>query len=162
MNTVRVIVGAYLVLVANVCLAADITGSIVPPFPTGWKDQGGACIGGGLGRDKICEYSIGVLEHGSQLVLYIGRSAPPIDPKIPRWLVTDQMPYPKAPAGFHVVFGPCERDGTQDETIIAIVKTTDTEWYNTVRSAFRANVRTGRFERTPTTGVRCYNEGWGV
>src|SRR3989442_12222534 len=162
MNIVRVMIGACLVLVANVCLAGDIRGSIVPPFPKGWKDQGGACIGGPLGFDKICEYSIGVLEEGSQLVLYIGKSAPPIDAKTPRWLVTDQMPYPKAPAGFHVVLGSCERDGTRDETIIAIVKTTDTEGYDTVRSAFHRNLSTGRFERTSTTGMRCRNEGWGV
>jgi len=162
MNTVRAIIGACLVLIANACLAGDITGSIVPPFPEGWKDQGGACIGSSLGHDKICEYSIGVVEEGSQLVLYIGKSAPRIDPKKARWLVTDQMPYPKTPAGLRVVFADCERDGRPDETIIAIVKTTDTEWYNTVRSAFRANLTTGRFETTSTKGVRCRNEGWGV
>jgi len=56
----------------------------------------------------------------------------------------------------------CERDGTRDETIIAIVKTTDTEWYDTVRSAFRANLSTGRFEERPPRGCGCRNEGWGV
>jgi len=116
------ILGLGLMTLASACVANDITGTIVPPFPEGWKDQGGACIGSSLGPNSSCDYSIGVLEKPGQLILYIGKSAPRIDPKKAHWLVTDQIPYPKTPTGFQVVYSLCERDGKPDETIIAIVK----------------------------------------
>lgn len=142
-------------LLAGACVAGGLTGTSVPPVPTGWKDQGGACISG-------CDYSIGVLEKSDQLILYIGKSVTRIDPKKARWLITDQMPYPKTPSGFEVVYSLCERNGNPDETIIAVVKTIDAEWYTTVRFAYRANPSTGRFEKISTKGVRCLNDGWGV
>ena len=151
-----------LMLLAGACVAGDLTGTIVPPFPDGWKYQGGACVASSLGIERSCDYSIGVVEKDNHLVLYFGKSAPRIDPKKARWLVSDQMPYPEAPSGFHVVYGLCERNGKPDETIIAIVKTTDTEWSTVVRSAYRANLDTGRFEKTYIKGLRCRNEGWGV
>jgi len=158
MKAIARIWGASLMLLAGVCTANDITGTFVPTYPEGWKDHGGACIG----LDNRCDYSIGVLEKDKQLILYFGKSAPRSDPKKARWLITDQMPYPKAPAGFQVVYGDCERDGRPDKTIIAVVKTTDTEWYTTVHFAYRANLNTGRFEKTPINGIRCINIGWGL
>jgi len=162
MRAIARIVGLTLMSLAGACAATDIIGTIAPPYPDGWKDHGGACIGGSLGPNKTCDYSIGVLEKTDQLILFIGKSATRIDPKKARWLVTDIMPYPKTPSGFQVVYSLCERNGTPDETIIAIVKTTDTEWYTTVRFAYRANLNTGRFEKTSPKGVQCRNDGWGV
>lgn len=149
-------------MLAAACAANDITGAVVPSFPGGWQYHGDACIGASLSRNKSCDYSIGVLEKPGQLILYIGKSATRIDPKKVRWIVTDQMPYARTPTGFQVVYSLCERNGKADETIIAIVKTTDTEWYTNVRFSYRANLSTGRFEKTSTKGVRCLNEGWGV
>lgn len=144
-----------LMFLAGSCVANELTGTIVPPFPTGWKDHGGACLDG-------CNYNIGVLEKPGQLILYMGKSAPRVDPKKARWLVTDQMPFPKTPTGFEVVYSLCERNREPDETIIAVVKTIEAEWYTTVKLAYRANLSTGRFEKTTTKGVRCLNDGWGV
>ena len=155
MKAITRIFSLSVMLLASPSKANDIIGTIVPPYPEKWRDQGGACI-------ASCDYSIGVLEKSNRLFLYFGKSAPRTDPKKARWLVTDQMPYPKTPPGFQVVYGLCERDGKPDDTIIAIVKTTDAEWYTTVRSAYRANFNTGRFEKISTKGVRCQNEGWGV
>ena len=146
---------------AGTAVAGDLTGKFVPPYPEGWKDKGGACIADGLGPGKSCDYSIGIVEKNSQLILILGKSAPKINPKKARWLVTDQMPYPKTPQDFHVDFGHCEVNGQLDATIIAIVKTTNTEWYTTVRTAFRANLTTERFEAVPIMGIRCINAGWG-
>lgn len=149
-------------LLVGTCVAGDLTGTIVPPFPDGWKDQGGACIAGSLGAEKICDYSIGVVEKDNHLVLFFGKSAPRTDPMKPRWLVTDQMPYPEAPTGFQVVYNQCERNGKPDQTIVAVIKTANTEWYTVVRSAYKANLDTGRFEKISIKGLRCGNEGWGV
>jgi len=162
MKTTTILFCLFLTLLSHPCKATNLIGSIVPPYPVEWKSQGGACIGGSLGIERSCDYSIGIIEKSGQLHMYFGKSAPRIDPKKARWFVTDQMLYPKTPAGFHVVYGLCERDGKSDETIIAIVKTTDTEWYTNVKSAYRANLSTGRFEKTSIKGIRCVNEGWGV
>lgn len=161
MQIIIAMIGLVLMLISNSCLASDLTGSIVPPFPDGWMDGGGACIAKSLGADKMCEYSIGVLQGPSGLLLYIGKSAPRIELKKARWLVTDQMSFPQTPRDQQVVFSVCELNGEIDETIIAVVKTTDTEWYATVRQAYRANLKTGRFEEIPPKGIRCLNEGWG-
>ena len=158
----KIIVGIWsLLLFASTCVAGDLTGTIVPPFPDGWKDRGGACIAGSLGTKRICDYSIGVLEKDNKLVLYFGKSVSSPDPKKAHWLVTDQMPYPETPSGYSVVYSVCERNRKPDETIVAIVKTTDTKWY-VARSAYRANLGTGRFEKTSIKGLRCGNEGWGL
>ena len=143
-------------------MATGIRGSIVPSFPEGWKDEGGACISSSLGADKMCDYSIGIVRASSGLYLYIGKKAPRIEPKKARWLVTDQMPYPQIQHGQELVFSLCERNGELDQTILAVVKTTDTEWHTTARLAYKVNLNTGRFERIPPKGIRCLNEGWGI
>jgi hypothetical protein len=160
MKTIVGILG--LLLFAGTCIAGDLIRTIVPPFPDGWKDQGGACIAGSLGVEKSCDYSIGVVKKDNHRFLYFGKSAPRTDPKKARWFVTDQMPYPKAPTGFQVVYGLCERNSRRDDTIIAVVKTTDTEWHTVVRSAYKANLETGLFEKISIKGLRCGNEGWGL
>lgn len=142
--------------------ANGVVGSIVPPYPEGWKHRGGACIASSLGANRSCEFSIGILEKSNKLFFHFGKSVPRTDPKQARWLITDQMPYPETTPGFQVVYGLCEKDGKPEDTIIAVVKTTDTEWYTTVHSAYRANLNTGRFEDTSTEGVRCLSEGWGM
>lgn len=151
-----------LMLLSQACMAIELIGSIVPPFPEGWKDESGACISISLGTDRICEYSIGTLRADGTLIAYIGKSAPRVDPKKGRSLVTDQLSFPRIPRGHDIVFANCERDGKRDETVLALVKTTKTEWWSQVLSAYRADLNTGRFEKIPTKGIRCLNEGWGV
>lgn len=162
MQTVAAMLGLVLMLLSRACMATDLIGSIVPPFPEGWKDDGGACISKSLGTDKICDYSIGVLRAPKKLLLYIGKSSQRVDPKKARWIVTDQISFDQLPPGHHVAFALCERRGELDETILAVVKTTDTEWYTDLRSAYKANLNTGRFEKIPPKGIRCLNEGWGA
>lgn len=162
MNTKTSFLCLLLMLPSYTCQASNLIGRIVPPYPDEWISQGGACIAGKLGIKRSCDYSIGILKNLDQLHIFFGKSAPRINPKKARWFVTDLMPYPKTPAGFHVVYGFCERDGSPDASIIAVVKTTDSEWFSNVQTAYRANMNTGRFEESSIKGVRCRNEGWGV
>jgi hypothetical protein len=162
MQTIAAGFGFFLMMLFNACMATEIIGSIVPPFPEGWKDEGGACISNTLGSERICDYSIGILRKDGELVLYFGKSAPRIEPEKARWHVIDRMPYPKISKTQQVVLGNCERDGKHDGAIIAIVKRTDTEWYSIVQNAYKANFITGRFEKISAKGIRCINEGWGV
>ncbi len=150
MKTIARILG--LMSLAGTCMAGgNLTGTLVPPYPDGWNEQGGTCIGGGSA--EVCAYSIGVVEKDGRQVLYLAKSERPSASREALWLVTDQMPYPYAPEGFEVVYGMCERNGKHDDTIVAVVKTDDEEWYTVVHSAYKANLATGRFERTPTWGV---------
>jgi hypothetical protein len=162
MKASSIMFGLTLMLISPISIAKDLIGSIVPPYPDGLKDEGGACISRSLGADKVCEYSIGVLKGFSGLRLYVGKSAPRTDPKKARWLVTDEMLYPTVPRGHQVVFGNCQRNGQPNDAILAVVKTTDTEWYTVVRFAYEVNLDTGRFEETSPVGIRCYSKEWGL
>lgn len=163
-GAMRISIAAGFALWAGVCAAGslDIVGSTVPPLPAGWRDDGGMCIASSQGQDRACEFSLGVVRKASQRLLYIGKATPGIDPTMPRWLVTDQMAYPLAPKGFQVVIAPCQQDGQTAETTVAIVRASNSEWYDRVRAAYRANLATGLFETVASQGMRCLNEGWGV
>lgn len=152
---IAVIINLALMLFASTCPATEIVGSIVPPFPKGWQHEGGSCIAN-------CNFSIGELRTPYGLAFFLGKSVHRVNSKKAHWLVLDQMPFPKTPNGYQVVYSLCERYGKSDDTIIAIVKTTDTEWYSTVFRAYKANLNIGRFQTTSTRGIRCLNDGWGV
>lgn len=155
-----------LLLLSSPVMAAgdhiNLVGATVPPFPTGWYDESGMCIGSGLGQDQLCAFNLGVIKKGAQRWLYIGKAASSSTTGKPRWLVTDQMAYPAAPKGFHVEIVPCQRDGEPAVTTVAIVQTTNSEWYTRVRAAYRANLATGLFETVASQGMRCLNAGAGV
>jgi hypothetical protein len=74
--------------------------------------------------------------------------------------VSDQMPFPKEPWGFSLVHPDCEANGKPDDTVLAVVKKTEDEWFTTVHSAYRVNLATGRFVKIPAKGVRCHNPWW--
>ncbi len=163
-GALRIAIGAGLAIWASACAAGslDLVGATVPPLPVGWHDDGGMCITSRQGQEQACEFSLGVVKKGLQRLLYIGKAQPRIDANTLRWLVTDQMAYPLAPKGFQVVITPCQRDGQPAETTVAIVRSSNSEWYERVRAAYRANLATGLFETVTSQGMRCLNEGWGI
>ncbi|HZW13450.1 MAG TPA: hypothetical protein VFF81_09700 [Noviherbaspirillum sp.] len=162
MRTITTLLGCALMLLSGASMAENLVGSIVPPYPEGFRDGGGACISKALGDKNICQYSLGILRRRGEHLLYLGKSAPRIDPKKARWTVTDQLSIKDVPRGHDISFGLCEQNGVQDETILAIVKITDTDWFTNVHSAYKVNLTTERFEKIPTKGIRCLNEGWGA
>jgi hypothetical protein len=154
--------GLSLTLLCSASNADSLVGSVVPPYPEGFRDAGGACISKSLGDKDMCLYSLGILRRRGTTLLYIGKSAPRIDPKKARWTVTDQLAFQNLPQGHDVSYGLCEQNGVQDETILAIVRITNTDWYSQIHSAYKVNLATGRFEKIDTKGIRCLNEGWGA
>lgn len=154
MHTTKIL-AISLLLSAGTCSADNFIGQIIPPYSTGWEDEGGWCL------DSECRYNIGVLNKANQRVLYFGKTAPSND-KLPHWLVVDQMPYPEIPANFELASAACEINGKSDLSIIAVVKSTDTEWHNQVRFAYKANTATLQFETISTKGIRCQNNAWGL
>ena len=153
---------SLLLLVAG-CVTSGFRGSTIPPYPAGWQEEGGACIGQVLGNEHVCDYSIGIMEKASRRIMYLGkRVMTDADSGESRWHILDTMPYPQAPTGYQVVFGRCEFQGQKDGRFIAVVKTIDAEWFTTVHAAYRANLQEARFEKTSTEGIRCRNGGWGL
>lgn len=150
------------ILLSTACFGADLSGTFVPPFPDGMKEESAACIASALGPERVCDYSIGLLRTPGGLLFYLGKSAPRVDPKNPRWLIMDQMPFPEKSKGEEVVYGMCERNGAIDQTILAVAKREDAELYTKVRVAYRANLKTERFEAIPTAGIACVDDGWGL
>lgn len=144
-----------LFLLANPCTADNLVGTTVPPYPHQWQEEGGSCI------ISACDYSLGVLKKANQRLFYFGKNVDHTS-RIAHWQVLDQMPYPEAPTGYEVVYAACERDGQADSSIIAVVQSSDSEWLNKVRFAYRANPETEQFETLSTQGIRCENVGWGV
>lgn len=56
----------------------------------------------------------------------------------------------------------CTDNGKSDDTILAAVQVTDTEWLEQLVWARRYDLETGRFVLHPTANVRCYNDSWGL
>lgn len=151
-----------LTFLASGCFAADLAGTIYPPLPDGWKIIDSACLGGSLHPENICAYSFGISEQGSNKYWYLSKSITKSNPMKARWVVTDHIPSPTLPSGFHAVFGLCQRNGKADETLVAIVKSTDTEWLTEVYEVYKANLDSGKFDLSNDTGVRCINDSWGI
>ncbi|MBO1070725.1 MAG: hypothetical protein HEQ13_15785 [Dolichospermum sp. DEX189] len=57
--------------------------------------------------------------------------------------------------------GSCLRNGVSDLEIIAIAKIQDTEYFRQIQKAWRANLKTRKFEAISTKGVMCLNTGSG-
>lgn len=155
MQTNTKILALGLMLLTGTSTANNLIGKTVPPFPTGWQDEGGSCV-------LDCNYSMGILKKGKERLVYFGKALPKTDTGKSRWQVLDQMPYPETREGFEVVYGSCESKGIADPSIIALVKFTETEWLDQVRFTYKANTAKGIFETISTEGIRCQNEGWGL
>ena len=145
-------------LIPAAALAEGLVGSTIPPYPAGLVHNQGACI-----VDE-CDFSIGILEDSSGLpkTLFAARIAGHDDAGRARWTITDAMPYPALPEGYLLAIATCESDGKKDETIVAAVRLTETEWLEEVIWARRYAVGTEKFVEHPGRGVRCLNEGWGL
>jgi hypothetical protein len=145
-------------LVPAAAFADGLVGSTIPPYPVGLVHNQGACI------VEECDFSIGILEDSSGLpkTLFAARIAGHDDAGRARWTITDAIPYPALPEGYHLAIATCESDGKKDETIVAAVRLGETEWLADVIWARRYAVATERFVEQPGRGVRCLNEGWGL
>jgi hypothetical protein len=135
--------------------SADLIGTIVPPYPTGWRDLGGGC----LTYERTCDFALSQLQSQVATYMVVGKAAPRIDPRKARWVVTDSLQL-KVPSGHHIEFADCRLNGESDGTILTVVKTTDAEWFKNVVVAYRVGLPAGRFQKISTKGIQCANVGW--
>ena len=159
----RTIAALWLLCLASSVVAGepDWIDREVPPYPDGLVSNIGACVGSGTKPDEICAYSIGTLDDakGRTLHLFAGRAAGHIGQQA-RWTITDVIAWPVLRRNEYVSIATCERDGVPDAGVVAVVDTLGAaEMYEAVRWAMRLD--RGKFVEIPTTGIRCYNEGYG-
>lgn len=144
-----------LLLLTSTCTANELIGQTTPPYPDHWQEEGGSCL-------LDCNYSLGVLIKGQQRLWYLGKKSPQSTANKPRWQILDTMPYPEPPEGYELTYSTCENQGTPDPSLIALVKTADTEWLDQLRFVYKANIAKGSFETISTQGVRCENLAAGL
>ncbi|WP_020396524.1 hypothetical protein [Thiolinea disciformis] len=155
MKLSRILLSVSLLLCSTISLADSLIGSRVPPYPKPWKVEGGTCL-------LNCTYNIGVLKKAEQRLLYLGKALPKSNANDVRWQILDVMPYPELPKGYELAEMACEVNGVADPSVMAIVKTAETEWLDQVRFAYKANTEQGAFETISTQGIRCGNLAWGL
>ena len=78
------------------------------------------------------------------------------------WIVTDAVPYPSLPAGYALAIATCEDGHKADESIVAVVRSGETEWLGDARWAQRFDPLTEKFVEHPVRDIRCRNEAAGL
>lgn len=140
---------------------ADLVGSIVPPYPAGTDSRNGACIGKPaetVGKEA-CPYSVGLLEKGPGIYtqIYAAKLSHRTE-KNAFFKVTDAIPYPTVTQGYYLAFGLCRLSGENDDTVLAVVRTTDAEWHRDATWARKVDLPSGTFKKISPDNVECMNE----
>lgn len=142
----------------------SLVGQIVPPYPKMMSSQAGACITGHLGYERMCEYSVGLLQNDNNeyFAILAKKSTKKHDDDPNTWLVTDQLKYPEIKQGTLLVYGSCKQNGKFDQTILAVVIDTNTEFLKATQWVWKVDLETGLFIKINSDNIFCLNEGWGV
>lgn len=150
------VLGLSFTLFTSASLASNLIGSIRPFSLDSWNATQAICV-------ADCSHIIGVLKQANQPpIVYLSEILPNIKSKLLFWKITDQLPYVTSGTGLEVVYGVCENNEQLDLGIVAVLKPSDTEWLTNIRTAYRANTESGRFETITTYGIRCQNLNWGI
>lgn len=138
---------------------------IHPPLPVGQREVIGACVyAAGTPYERICEWSISIRTDadGKPLLVVASRQLPP-QSRVPRWTVYDRLPHPSLRKDESVAVALCQRDGVDDQFIVAVVREAeDRQWLEAIRWAARFDTAQGRFSPIDVAGVRCINEAYGL
>jgi len=144
-------------------------GKIVPPYPDGVTETTGTCIGGAqfddgqLNQATICGHAFAVLDDPqSKLRTILALEQAPHFGKLPLWRIVDALePDELADRNVLVATGTCQQRGTDDATVVALVRLAEQEWLSPVLRAWRFDVAAGKLLPLPVADIRCRNEGFG-
>ena len=139
-------------------------GKIVPPYPDGVSETTGTCIGGAqFDPSTICDHALAVLDDPqSRLRTIRALEQAPHFGKLPRWRIVDALePDELADRDVLVATGTCQQRGTDDATVVALVRVAEQEWLSPVLRAWRFDVAAGKLLPLPVADLRCRNEGFG-
>ncbi len=137
----------------------DWIGYVVPPYPSGWSELSGSCIGSGA---DPCQHSITVIADAqSGMRMILGMEAARHFGQSPLWRIVAALePDSLFDRSLDVVHGTCQEGDAADGTIVAVVRHENREWLP-AREAWRFDVANGRLVPLRAAGVRCVNEGFG-
>ena len=139
-------------------------GKIVPPYPDGVSETTGTCIGGAqFDPSTICDHAFAVLDDPqSKLRTILALEQAPHFGKLPLWRIVDALePDELADRNVQVATGTCQQRGTDDASVVALVRVAEQEWLSPVLRAWRFDVAAGKLLPLPVADIRCRNEGFG-
>ena len=153
---------AFLTILFTVqAYSESLVGTIVPPYPKGLDGKQGACISGGAGYTHICDYAYEIIEDtAGKMLKIISKKKLPGTANPPKWKVTDEINYPKISNDTFLVIGVCQVSGEFDDSVMALVREIDAEYFDDVSWARRLDRETGKIIETSQAGIRCQNEGF--
>ena len=137
-------------------------GYVVPPYPSGWSEQSGGCIGSVDDTGGPCHHSIAVIADAqSRMRMILGLENMKTFGNDPVWRIVAALePDALFDAGVDAVHGTCQLRGADDGSVVAIVRREAREWLPTLE-AWRFDANGRRFTPLPAADVRCANEGFG-
>ena len=138
------------------------TGYIVPPYPSGWREQSGGCIGSVDDPGGPCHHSIAVIADAqSGMRMILGLENMKTFGNDPLWRIVAALESDALfDAGVDAVHGTCQLRGVEDGSVVAIVRREAREWLP-AQEAWRFDPYAGRFAPLRNADVRCANEGFG-
>lgn len=141
---------------------AGWVGYVVPPYPSGWSELSGGCIGSVDDAGGPCHHSITVIQDAqSGMRMILGLEEMKHFGKDPLWRVVAAL---ESDALFDrtltAVHGTCQLRKVEDAAVVAVVRYRDQQWLP-AREAWRFDVTAGRLVPLRAADVRCANEGYG-
>jgi hypothetical protein len=137
-------------------------GYIVPPYPSGWSEDSGSCIGSVDDEGGPCHHSIAVIrdaQSGMRMILAL--ESMDHFGKEPLWRIVAALePDALFDHDLAVAHGSCQLRGVDDGAVVAIVHHDEREWL-AAREAWHFDRAAGRLVPLRGADVRCRNEGGG-
>jgi hypothetical protein len=140
----------------------DWIGYIVPPYPSGWSERSGGCVGSVDDEGGPCHHSIAVISDAqSGMRMILGLENMKTFGKEPLWRIAAALePDALSDSELDAVHGTCQLRGADDGAVVAIVRYEERDWL-AAREAWRFDHASGRFTPMRSADVRCANEGFG-
>lgn len=139
--------------------AADLVGSVVPPYPDGLQEWQGSCLGPTREKDDPCAVSVALLgDADAKITTIIATRLDHHDNAGHAvWQVTDVTAYPRQPDGFTFAMSTCAEDGVPDPSLMAMVRVSDADAWRDATWAVRLDIESGRFEPVDPGRISCTN-----
>ena len=156
--------GIVFLLSASANAGGSLAGSTIPPVPSGFKNQLGACVAEEPSYEHACEFSVGILEDdaGVPKILYGARLKERDKSGHFIWLIVDSFDLPTLPKGYQLSYADCGPHGDIDATIVAAVRLDmSKDLLDEVLWAKRLDLKAGRFVDMPVKGLKCVNAAFG-
>lgn len=146
----------------------SLVGLDMPPYPDGLRELQGTCLSDSDDPARVCDYGIAVLGTMDEPDVdavprhIVAQRSLGRDGDLPRWRITDAVPYPQTGKDYWLQIGTCRVDGKDDGNVAALVRHADAEYSDDVTRAWRLDFGSGRLQDIDPASVDCLNEGLGV